>query len=374
MSEVRDAEVMTVGPDEVVVTFTSAPDQAVTTRIGDSEITTVGPFHTATVKGLTPGTAYDLAIDAGLVDTDERYLPPTVTTLKQPTGALLTTFATVNDVHFGEIECGRLEFKGQDITGDVFVSGPGDDPYPEVMNGGAISDIDALNPDAVIAKGDLTSLGTDEEYDAFLTAYGHFGDRLYHVRGNHDAALSDTLATTAPFAVELPGATLAVLDTVRYQRENGRITDGQFAWLDQLAEEADRPVFVFGHHHAWAPDSNTRSDDYFGINPDDSETLVDIVHRRESIAGYFAGHTHRNRVRRFAEARDVPFVEVACVKDYPGSWAEYRVYEDGYVQLHRRITPPAARAWTEVTRRMFHGLYRDYALGQLEWRCFTQPF
>ena len=67
-------------------------------------------------------------------------------------------------------------------------------------------------------------------------------------------------------------------------------------------------------------------------------------------------------------------VEIACVKDYPGAWAEYRVYEGGYTQLAHRIATPAAMAWTEQTRAMFAGLYRDYALGRLKDRCFTQTF
>ena len=53
--------------------------------------------------------------------------------------------------------------------------------------------------------------------------------------------------------------------------------------------------------------------------------------------GYFAGHTHRNRVRRYGPTGDVPWVEVACVKDYPGAWAEYRVYEGGILQIFHRI-------------------------------------
>ena len=61
-----------------------------------------------------------------------------------------------------------------------------------------------------------------------------------------------------------------------------------------------------------------RPDDYFGIHPDDSERLVDVVARHPAIVGYFAGHTHRNRVRRFAATGDRPWVEVACVKDFPG--------------------------------------------------------
>jgi hypothetical protein len=60
------------------------------------------------------------------------------------------------------------------------------------------------------------------------------------------------------------------------------------------------------------------------------------------------------------------------VKDYPGAWAEYRIHAGGYTQLVRRIASPDAMCWTEKTRHMFGGLYRDYALGRLEDRCFTE--
>ena len=49
-----------------------------------------------------------------------------------------------------------------------------------------------------------------------------------------------------------------------------------------------------------------RNEEYFGINPDDSDALCAVIARNESIAGYFAGHTHRNRARHFPQARNVP--------------------------------------------------------------------
>ena len=195
---------------------------------------------------------------------------------------------------------------------------------------------------------------------------------MRHVRGNHDAMITESIAATGPFAVELPGVTLAVLDTVRPGTDRGRISTEQIEWLDDVAGASACPVLVFGHHHPWDPASDDRSETYFGINPDDSEALCAVIARRESIAGYFAGHTHRTRTRHFASARNVPIVEIACVKDYPGAWAEYRVYEGGYVQLTRRIDAPDALAWTEKTRGMFAGLYRDYALGSIADRCFTR--
>jgi hypothetical protein len=40
----------------------------------------------------------------------------------------------------------------------------------------------------------------------------------------------------------------------------------------------------------------------------------------------------------------------------------------------RRVTAPGAFSWAERTRGLYAGFYRDYALGSLEWRCFTQLF
>jgi len=290
-----------------------------------------------------------------------------VRTLPRP-GELLCRFATVNDVHFGETECGIME--GFEL-GPVFSVPHGADPYPEVMNRGAIADMRAIDPAAVIVKGDLTAGGTQAEYADFLRAYEPaFGDRLHHFRGNHDGYTGETFAANAPMRVDLPGVTLALIDTVIPTHTTGQVTAEQIEWLDTLAAESDRPVLVFGHHHVWSPHSNHREPGYFGINPDDSDRLIDVVRRRSTILGYFAGHTHRNRVRRFDVTGNVPWVEVACVKDFPGSWAEYRVFDGGILQVHRRISSPDALAWTEQTRGMFGGMYPSYAFGDLADRCF----
>lgn len=312
--------------------------------------TTVHHHH-----GLAPDTAYDLD-------------GHTFRTLPRQEGERLATFCTVNDVHFGETECGVLN--GIDDY-PIYTTAPGHEPYPELMNRCAIAEMRAVEPATVVVKGDLTAMGTRAEYQAFLDAYGPaFGERLVHVRGNHDAYHGETFADDAPRAVDLPGVTLAVIDTSIPGKASGGVSTDTLAWLDQLAADADRPVLVFGHHHPWDPASADRPEAYFGINPDDSERLVEVVARRPRIAGYFAGHTHRNRVRRFAATGDVPWVEVACVKDFPGAWAEYRVHEGGILQVFRRISAPEALAWSEKTRDLYAGLYQQYAFGRLADRCF----
>ena len=294
MSGVENAELYTVAPDEVVVTFTTQPGVEVTTRVGGHAVTTVGPYHHARVTGLDAATPYDLSVgDAASTD----LCPASVTTLPMPTGELRARFATVNDVHFGELVCGLLG--SEEELGPVFSVADGDPPYPEVMNRGAIAELAAGDFDAVLVKGDLTAEGTEPEYEQFLAAYGALGARMRHVRGNHDADKIDTIATTGPFTIELSGVTLAVLDTVIPHQENGRVSREQLHWLADVAGAMSSPMLVFGHHHPWDPASDERSARYFGINPDDSDALCAVIAQHDNIAGYFAGHTHRNRTRHF---------------------------------------------------------------------------
>lgn len=283
-------------------------------------------------------------------------------------GERLATVATLNDVHFGETECGKVE--GSDI-GPVLSSEPGEAPYPEVMNRAAAAEIGRRRPDLVVAKGDLTASGRPEEFAAFDACYGGMGP-LVAVRGNHDTSPSGAHLERVQ-EVTLPGVIVSVLDTSISGLASGGVAADQLAWLDELGARADRPVLVFGHHHPWSPDSAGREPGYFGINPDDSEALVEVVARRPRLLGYFAGHTHRNRVRRFSATGEVPYVEVSATKDFPGVWAEYRVFDGGVLQVVHRIADTAALAWTERTRALYAGLYPQYSLGALEDRCFAVP-
>ncbi len=215
------------------------------------EVTTVADDEAVVFEGASRRRYDDLS-----PDTEYEFDGVSFRTLPRPAGERLDTLATVNDVHFGELECGVLE--GLEL-GPILQSEPGEAPYPETMNRGAIAEIQDLGPDAVVVKGDLTTHGTVDEYKAFLDAYDStFGDRLHHVRGNHDASTGETFASDAPLEVELPGIRLAILDTVIPEHHTGQVTAEQLEWLDELGARSDRPVLVFGHHHVWSPLSTSR--------------------------------------------------------------------------------------------------------------------
>jgi 3',5'-cyclic AMP phosphodiesterase CpdA len=282
-------------------------------------------------------------------------------------GTRRCTFATANDVHFGETVCGLLEGAHDH---KVFRSEPGATPYPEVMSAAVVADVAARKPAAVVVKGDLTDDGDDEDYDRFLTVWGTpFGERLVHVRGNHDAYRGRAFAAWPFQSRRLDGVTLAVLDTARPGEVGGRLDADQLEWLDATGADADQPVVVLGHHPVWNPD-DLAARGLHGISAEDSDRLVEVLTRRAALVAYLAGHTHRNRCRWVG---GVALAEVACVKDFPGAWAEYHVHERGIAQVVRRAMAPAAVAWAERTRAMFAGHYAAYAMGRLEDRAFVVP-
>lgn len=295
-----------------------------------------------------------------------------------PSGELLARVATVNDLHFGEAVCGVLD--GVDL-GPALRSNPGAEPYPTLMNRVAVDEISAISPDAVVAKGDLTSDGTARQYAEFEALYCRaFGDRLVVTLGNHDKPAGGGGVPPVPpvQAVRVEGATLAVLDTARQGLPGGRVSEQQADWLDELAARADRPVLVFGHHPVGGEDMRQLFGPAAGhatcLDPRSSTLLASVVARRPSLIGYFAGHTHRNKLRHLPSTGRFPWVEVGCVKDFPGSWVEYRVYETAVVQVHHRISSdPAALDWSERCRSMFGGHYPAYALGEDRDRGFEIP-
>jgi hypothetical protein len=334
-----------------------------------TELTTVSTvsatFHTGTdvavVDGLEPATTYE---HHGIA----------YSTLPQPAGARRCRFATVNDVHFGETEAGRV---GVSDLGPIQTVAPGSPPYAQVMNDAAVAELlaaDGADPFiALFAKGDLTAAGGDGEFAAFEACYGvPFDDRLFAVRGNHDCVAGQT-AYSGDRWVDLDGVAVALLDSAVPGHAHGELTGEQLDWLDSRAAAATDPVVVMAHHPQrlgppW-------EDPGFTLTEDSSAALDEVFARRPAIVAYTAGHTHRHRVQQAGGG--VPSIEVGCVKDFPGTWAEYQVYDGGILQIVHRISSPEALAWSEQCRGLYADFgidYTDYALGQLSDRCLLIPY
>jgi 3',5'-cyclic AMP phosphodiesterase CpdA len=235
----------------------------------------------------------------------------------------------------------------------------------------------SIDPAAVIVKGDLSNDGSSDEWAAFEACYrGAFGERLHVVRGNHDAHHGQT-AYAGDEWIELPGLSIALLDTTIPHATPGALRPEQLDWLDDRLAAAGRTLLL-GHHQQWVPGGDgaeRRSHDYFGLHPAASDALDAVCSRRPNAIAYAAGHTHRHRVRRMA-ASGRPTIEVGCVKDFPGTWAEYRVFEGGVMQIVHRISEPEALDWSNRCRVLYRDFgvdYEQYAMGTLADRCFVIP-
>ena len=336
------------------------------------DVTTVAD-DLAVLHTVSEGVAAAHRFDGLAPDTEYELLTATVRTLDRPDGELLCRFATVNDVHFGEIEAGRID---DHLDGPIQRAAPGEAPYPETMNRAAVAEIASIDPAAVVVKGDLSADGRDEEWAAFEACYRPaFGDRLHVVRGNHDAYLGQDRYAGDSW-IELPGITIGVLDTVIPHQTTGTLRPDQVLEIDERLGATDGRILLLGHHQQWIPHpagAGARSEDYFGLHPDASDALDELCARHPHVIGYAAGHTHRHRVRPMRRS-GVPSIEVGCVKDFPGTWAEYRVYEGGVMQVVHRMSSPEALAWSERCRFLYADFgvdYESYALGTLADRCFV---
>jgi hypothetical protein len=168
-----------------------------------------------------------------------------------------------------------------------------------------------------------------------------------------------------------------LLDTTIPYATPGALQPEQIDWLDDHLATAGRTLLL-GHHQQWVPGGDgpeRRSDDYFGLHPDTSDALDAVCSRHPNAIAYAAGHTHRHRVRRMAVSGR-PTIEVGCVKDFPGTWAEYRVFEGGVMQVVHRISDPEALRWSNRCRVLYRDFgvdYEQYAMGTLADRCFVIP-
>lgn len=360
---------------------------------GELRAVSEGPAGTrqVCVDGLAPGTTYRVAIETpgGEPARPDRFFPGSVTTLPAPRAAQVGSFATMNDLHFGEPGFGGVMTE----TGDT-LDRPGvpmvratdtEIPYWRFMNEDSISEINESGVDLAVIKGDIADVGRADQFEAAARAFAGFRMPHHAFLGNHDyygllqGEQVDGYALLgqprAPRSLELGGWRLVLLETAHPGEHHGVFANDRLGWLASALEETRErriPTLLLMHHHPVPPEHADSYPNTIGINPLHSLRLFELIGRHPQVKGVLIGHTHRNRVRRYRASGATPFIEVNCSKDYPGGWAHYRLFEDGSFRQEVRRTG-TARALEHSTRcrDLFGGGYRRFALGSLETRSFA---
>jgi 3',5'-cyclic AMP phosphodiesterase CpdA len=214
-----------------------------------------------------------------------------------------------------------------------------------------------LQPDCVLATGDLTDRGEDEAYAVLRRTLASLPMPVYAIPGNHDRrepmrqAFSDCVwmpsqpGTPLCYRVRLDPLTLIALDTLVEGEDGGMLGEAQLAWLDaRLHEAAGRPVVIMLHHPPVA--SGIAIMDSLRLG--DSERLGNTVSCHANIERILCGHLHRSmHVRWRGTIVSVPSSTVeqvhltftpdsalATVQEPPGLLLHYWVPGQGLVTHH----------------------------------------
>jgi hypothetical protein len=399
--QIRDPELFGVGDDSLTLSFVVADasgpvDAEARVRVGGElrAVSQGGGTRLVRVDGLAPGTEYavEIEVKGAVPAAPDRYFPGRALTLPAPEAEQTASFATLNDLHFGEPRFGGTLLPNGDYGPEAegypaIQASDTEVPYWRFMNEDAIAEINAAGVDATFIKGDIADVGRPEQFAAAREAFARLAMPHHAFLGNHDYyGRLDGLEVDgyallgqqpAPRHVELGGWRLILLETALPGEHHGVFGGDRLGWLAGALEEtrgSATPTLLLMHHQPVPPEHADSYPNTIGIAPGHSLELFSLLGGHPQVRGVLIGHTHRNRVRRHPASGRVPFIEVNCTKDYPGGWAHYRLFEDGsFRQEVRRTGSARALAHSTRCRDFFRGGYRDFALGSLSARSFLIP-
>jgi Icc protein len=180
----------------------------------------------------------------------------------------------------------------------------------------AVSLMNALQPDCIVATGDLIGDGREDSYRRLQSLLRRVAAPLHVVMGNHDdrAAFRRVFRPAEPDsdaplceAFEQGGLRFLLLDSTIPGKEEGRLDGSQLEWLEQaLAAHPDQATWLFLHHQPLP--IYLRWLDALGLQ--DPEPFLAVVNRHPQVTAVAYGHVHQ--VRRF-RYRGVLFLSVPAL-------------------------------------------------------------
>ncbi|HWW52798.1 MAG TPA: metallophosphoesterase [Acidimicrobiales bacterium] len=288
-------------------------------------------------------------------------------TLPPPPGALLSRFATMNDLHLGAQSFGTLR---------PFWEDNGEDPHPLRCARDAAAEARAWGAELIVLKGDLTQQATPDEWRTVGSLVASIGPSVV-IEGNHDTARKAVDGATIlasfgvelhqrPWALDLAGVRIVVFPTAAWHVDEGTVDDDHLRAVAELVGAAPGAAVVAMHHYPQRFRWPTMYPD--GIPGPAAGRLLDALAEANPATLVLTGHSHRHRSHHHGP---LVVAEVGSTKDYPGSWAGYAVHEGGIRQVTRRVAAPESIRWTEQGRRVMGGIWGVWAAGVRSHRCFT---
>lgn len=118
-----------------------------------------------------------------------------------------------------------------------------------------VEEINELNPELVVATGDLTDAGFRQEYKTAKTFMDMLECRhLVVIPGNHDSRNVGYVHFEELFGkrnqvVRMPGITVVAIDSSEPDLDNGHVGRERYRWIEECFSEAEGVRILALHHH-----------------------------------------------------------------------------------------------------------------------------
>lgn len=179
----------------------------------------------------------------------------------------------------------------------------------------AIEEINNLNPEVVVATGDITENGILSEFKMAAEEFKKLEvKKAIYISGNHDYRSTGYLLFKQffPFnqVTDLEDVVIVVLSSARPDRDDGEVGHRQNLWLENtLAAHKDKVKIVAIHHHI-IPVPDTGADQITIV--DAGDVLRSLVQSNVDLV--LCGHRHRPWKWEIEKMKVIHAGSVSCEK------------------------------------------------------------
>lgn len=159
----------------------------------------------------------------------------------------------------------------------------------------------SLQPDVVIASGDLVDYGTIEEYELLRQLLSLIKQPLYLIPGNHDdrTAMRNVFSDHRYlfqhdefilYSVALGDLRLIGIDTVIPGKGSGLLCNERLKWLDETLSICKKPTLIVMHHPPF--ETGIAHMDLVGL--EGKVEFAQVVKKHPHVERILCGHLHRS--------------------------------------------------------------------------------
>ncbi|MBE6384752.1 MAG: hypothetical protein E7048_03695 [Lentisphaerae bacterium] len=292
------------------------------------EATGTGRFE---VKDLVPGRFYEAELSGVKLE---------FTTLPAPEGEELGRFALISDPH--------VSLKDENRKGRFFIESA-------FLMSETLANAAKLGAEFAVMPGDITNIGTEDEYMLCDTLLTNPPIPLHLLPGNHDypeRGFWEKYLGPRRWCFEKFGFTWLAVDT-----SDGTLTAEDAALIKEHLDKGEK-LIISSHYHLFeAPRINHNS--CLGIkNKEEHKELLEEL--KNFPVMIYAGHQNICSCARFGKAVQLNLPQIP---QFPCEWLLVRVFANGFYHQAIPITSEVMRQWSRRSGDAAADFY-----GERQWK------